>query len=697
MRSLIRAGAALLIAAEIAAQQPRMVGYSPAEAARQRMAESAAVARPNPLRAGIHARALAEAPHVAGTQAQSATRDYVIQEMRAMGLATEIREYLVWMPHPVEVRAWRINPVQQELDVSERAIAEDPTSAAYPRVLPIAGYGAAGDVTGEVVYANFGLMEDYAILDSAGVSVAGKIVIARYGRSFRGIKAREAEKRGAIGLFVYSDPADDGFTLGDPYPHGPMRPAQGVQRGSFMNGVGDPSTPGYPSVGDAPRLHADSMATPRIPIIPISHANAAELMRDLRGRDIPQSWQGGMSFRYHIGPGPVTARMRVVTDAATAALKPIWNTFGVIRGSEFPEELVILGAHRDAWGPGAADNVSGTTSVLEAARAVMEQVKAGWRPRRTLVFATWDAEEWGLIGSTEHVEEDSLRLLRGGVAYLNQDGVAQGPRFGAGGSPSLRAMLRDVLRTVPYPGDSTSVYQTWRNQLRVPAGTEPVMGDPGGGSDFAGFYNHLGIPHLDWGFSGPGGVYHSAYDSYWWMSRFGDPGFGRHAAAARIGTALIMRLANAEVLPYDYVEFARTMKRNLEAPLFSGAASSLTDLRSALTAFENAATAFAVTRDSALLRALPAATRARANQFLLGVERSLTRPSGLRNRPWYRNLIYAADHDNGYATMPFPSIGEAIRDGNAQVVASEITDLATRFRAAADQLDAARAALSGPR
>jgi N-acetylated-alpha-linked acidic dipeptidase len=674
-----------------------VIGYSPAEAARQRLAEAAAIARPDATRAEAHAKVLSERPHVAGTDAQDSTRDYVVSQMRAMGLQTEVRQYRVWLPHPTSVHAWRVSPGGLELDINEGAVSEDPTSSAWAQVLPIAGYGAAGDVTGPVVYVNYGLIEDYAVLDSLGVSVKGRIAIARYGRSFRGIKAREAEKRGAIGLFVYSDPADDGFVQGDPYPQGPMRPAQGVQRGSFMNGAGDPSTPGWPSTSNAPRVPLVDLQVPHIPIVPISHANAAELMRDLHGRDIPQPWQGGMSFRYHAGPGPVVARLRVDNDATTNGIKSIWDTFGVIRGTELPDELVVIGGHRDAWGPGAADNVSGTISVLEAARAVMEQVRAGWRPRRTMVFATWDAEEWGLIGSTEYVEDDSLRLSRGAVAYLNQDVAAQGPRFGGGGSPSLRSVLRDVVKTVPYPGDTASVYTVWRRQAGVADSTEPPMGDPGGGSDFAGFYNHLGIPHSEWGFGGAGGVYHSAYDSYWWMSRFGDPAFVRHATAARIGAAMMMRLANAEILPYDYVEFAQTMRRFVPtvdtALQRARSRASSAPLREAMDIFERSASAFALARDAALALPLAREVRVRANAALLGVERSLTRPTGLRTRPWYRNLVYAADENNGYATMVFPSVGEAIRTGDVELTRAEINDLSQRFRAAASKLDEARLAL----
>jgi len=431
--------------------------------------------------------------------------------------------------------------------------------------------------------------------------------------------------------------------------------------------------------------------------VPISYGNAAELLRGVRGARIPQGWQGGLPFRYHVGPGPVQARVQVTNDSQPR--KTIWDTFGIVRGSEFPDEVVVIGAHRDGWGPGAADNVSGTVSVLEAARAVAEQVKRGSRPKRTIVFATWDAEEWGLIGSTEYVEEDSLRLSRGGVAYLNQDVAAQGPRFGGGGSPSLRATLRDVARTVVDPGGKGSVYAVWRAQSGVADSAEPAMGDPGGGSDFAGFYNHLGIPHSEWGFGGPGGVYHSAYDSYRWMSTFGDTGFVYHAAAARIGAAMLLRLANADVLPYDYVEFARTMRRYVppvrQALAVKGDGSSVGSLDDAIGRMEQAALAFTRTRDSVLAAGeLPKAVKVRANQALLRVERSLTRPEGLRTRPWFRNLIYAADENNGYSNMVFPSINEAARAGDAALAAREIADLSARFAAATKALEDARRALA---
>jgi N-acetylated-alpha-linked acidic dipeptidase len=676
---------AMLVASRLDGQS--LSGYSINSSARELSVESDAVSRPSANDADAHSRFLSLQPHMAGTPAQARTRDYVISHMKSWGLETEVRSYKVWMPHPITTRVWRISPEPMELNLVEGPIAEDTTSVAYPQVTAFNGYGAAGDVSGDVVYVNYGLIEDYAQLDSMGVSVKGKIAVARYGRSYRGIKAREAEKHGAVGLLIYSDPADDGYTRGDVYPAGPMRPAHGIQRGSVMNPNGDPSTPGYPSTEGARRVPLARMEVPHIPVLPISYGNASELLRGLHGNSIPQPWEGGLPFRYHVGPGPVRARIAVTTDANTNPYKEIWDTFGVIRGSDFPDEIVMIGGHRDAWGPGAADNISGTISVLEAAHAIADQVKAGMRPRRTIVFATWDAEEWGLLGSTEFVEEDSLRLRNHAVAYLNQDDIAQGPNFSAGGSPSLRGILRDVAKHVPDPSKQGSVYDVWRKRANLAADSlEPQMGDPGGGSDFAGFYNHLGIPITDWGFGGPQGIYHSAYDSYHWMSKFGDPGFQYHATAAKIGAAMLLRIANADVLPYDYVEFARTMRR------FATQASqaitekhwnvSVDSLTRSINRMEDAASAFAGARDRALANQPSLSTLQRANAALLEVERQLTRPEGLATRPWFRNLIYASDENNGYATMVFPSVGEAIRAGDATAVTREVNDLATRFAAA---------------
>jgi N-acetylated-alpha-linked acidic dipeptidase len=689
------------LAPYVRARAQSLPGYAPTNAAAHRTLEASANAQPDAARSRALSRALSAETHVAGTPAQARTRDYVIAQMKAMGLETETRQYDVFIPHPTSVAVWRVSPRPKQLSLAEPPVAGDPTSK-LAQYLTVNGHSGVGDVTAEIVFVNYGLIEDYAQLDSLGISVKGRIAVARYGRSFRGIKAREAEKHGAVGLLIYSDPQDDGFVRGDVYPVGPMRNRDGVQRGSVMNGAGDPATPGYPSTPGAPRIDVSQMPIPHIPVVPISYGNASELLESLRGREALAGWQGGLPFRYHVGPGPVKVRMRVTDDRATRGTKPIYDTFGIVRGTEFPEEMVLVGGHRDGWGPGAADNVSGIVSVLEAARAVSEAIKAGNRPKRTIVFATWDAEEWGLIGSSEYVEDDSLRLMRGAVAYFNQDVAASGAQFGGGGSPSLRATLRDVARAVPNPNGKGSVYAEWRRASAVADTAEPAMGDPGGGSDFAGFYNHLGIPIAEWGFGGGGGVYHSQYDDFAFMSRFGDTSFAYHATAARIGAAMVLRMANADVLPYDYVEFARTMQRYL--PALDRALSAKrwsaqsSPIRDAIGRMEQEARAFASARDAALASGAPSRdTRRAVNAALLQVERSLARPQGLRTRPWYRNLIYVADEDNGYANMVFPSVNEAIRANDERLVVTEITDLAQRFDLATRALASARAAMGASR
>src|SRR5665213_3072448 len=462
-----------LATASIASAQattPPIVGFTSAGSQQQHALEAKAATLASPSSADALSRELSREPHMAGTPAQARTRDIFASELKKYGITPEIRTYSIYMPHPTSVHLYRVAPNATELSLSEGPIAGDTTSSSYPQILTFNGYGAAGDATGDVVYVNYGLIQDYKTLDSLGVSVKGKIAIARYGRSYRGIKAREAEKHGASALIIYSDPADDGFTTGDIYPEGPMRPWTGVQRGSVYNGNGDPTTPDYPSLPGAKRVPLDQTDLPRIPVIPASYKNAAELLKDVRGADIPRDWQGGLPFRYHVGPGPVRAHLVVTTDAATTPYKNIWDVLGTIRGSEYPDQLVIIGGHRDAWGPGTADNISGTVSVLEAARTISDLMKQGYRPKRTIIFASWDAEEWGLMGSTEFVEQDSARLSKDGAAYINFDEVATGPSLGASGSPSLRPFFRDVTKVVASPAGG-SVYDAWRKSDRITSDT----------------------------------------------------------------------------------------------------------------------------------------------------------------------------------------------------------------------------------
>jgi N-acetylated-alpha-linked acidic dipeptidase len=344
----------------------------------------------------------------------------------------------------------------------------------------------------------------------------------------------------------------------------------------------------------------------------------------------------------------------------------------------------VVGAHRDAWGPGATDNVSGTVSVLEIARAVSQLMRQGYRPKRTIIFASWDAEEWATIGSTEFAEQDSERLSRSGVAYFNQDMCAFGPDLSVSGSPSLRPLFRDITRHVSNPDGHGSVYDAWRAAAKLDADSlEPPIDDPGGGSDFAPFYNHLGIPITEWGFGGDEGIYHSAFDTYHWLSKFGDPGFRYHATAAQIGAMLLLRVANADILPYDYAEYARAMRvladtasKNIAARQWTVSTAQLT---AAIARMDSAARAFNIARDSALLHDIPGTRTKQVNTLLLQVERAFVRPTGLKGREWYRNVIYAADNDNGYSNIGFPTINEAVRAGDQVLTVHEIADLAHRF------------------
>ncbi len=560
--SLAAAAALVVIPAPAHAQEAVVTGFSPEAATRQRSLEWRVIETIRPAALDSMSYALTREPHVAGSEAQLRNAEWVTERTTSWGLESEIKTYHVFLPWPTEVELAMTAPEERRFELREAVLEDDPTSA-LPQFPWVNGYSGTGDVEAEVVYVNYGLHEDYAVLDSLGVSVEGKIVIARFGRSYRGIKSRLAEEHGAVGILIYSDPMDDGWFRGDVYPEGPWRHPTSVQRGSVMNGSGDPTTPGWASVEGARRVEPGSEGgfdLPGIPVIPISAATAEPILRALRGVELPdQSWQGALPFRYHVGPGGTRVRMKVADDRETNGFKEIWNTVAWVPGAERPDEWIIVGAHRDAWNAGASDNVSGTAAVLAAARTVAALARAGQPPRRTIAFATWDAEEWGLIGSVEWVEELAEELGAKAVAYLNQDGVAGGPHFGASAAPSLKSLIRDVARVVPDPAGGT-VYDRWRARM-IPEDTAEVpLGNLGGGSDFAPFYNHLGIPSAGWGFGGNGTQYHGAYDTYAWMAAHADPGFRYHATTAEITAITALRLANAERLPSHYVAPAQELR-----------------------------------------------------------------------------------------------------------------------------------------
>jgi N-acetylated-alpha-linked acidic dipeptidase len=674
-------------------------GFSPAQATRQITLEGRLLGAVDPAVSERHATALAAGAHVAGTPAQDSTASYVLREMARFGFDTARSFHRVYLPHHDSTVVAVVRPHQERLQLEEPPISGHADAAdLWPAMN---GYSGAGDVTAPVVYVNYGLAADYAALDSMGVSVRGRVVVARYGRSYRGIKAREAERNGAAALILYSDPADDGYVRGDVYPRGPMRHAEAVQRGSINNGRGDPSTPGWPSTRDARRIAEDSMEIVRIPVVPIGYANAAKILEPLGDASVPQAWQGGLPFRYHVGgDSTVMLRAAVWPERGERAYKTIVNTIATMRGTDFPDEVVIAGGHRDAWGAGSVDNVTGIVSLLDAARAIGSAARAGARPRRTVVLATWDAEEWGLLGSIEWVEQEAARRRRDAVVYLNQDVTAGGRDFGAGASAMLQPLIRAVAAAVPAPGDTGTVLTAWRRTQRLGDTASPRIGDLGGGSDFAGFYNHLGIPAASYGFGGPYGVYHSAYDNIDFVSRLADPGFLSHQASARVTALLIARIANADVVPFDAAELgaqiarlAVTAERRADT---AGVSADFPGLRAAADSLRAQGERFASARDSLLTAGPVRAARLRdANRLLRGVEQELTRPEGLVDRAWFRNLVFATGRDDGYGNVALPSVTEAVEDGDGERVMAEVTDLTGRVLAAARRVEAARRALTG--
>src|SRR6267378_2038545 len=542
-------------------------GFSTAGAVAERRWEEQFHAVPASASAREHLRRLTLEPHVAGTKEDYATAIYVRDQLRSYGLRAELKEYQVWLNYPntpgiIEL----ITPRRERLAVREAVVSADPTSS-NPRITPLFnGYSPSGDVTAPLVYANYGLPGDYDELKKAGVEVKGKIVIVRYGNSFRGVKAKVAEDHGAIGCIIYSDPADDGYMQGDVYPKGPWRPVASGQRGSvqfLFKYPGDPLTPGKPAKPGVPRLSLEEAYDdiPRIPVQPLGYDEARKLIEPLQGPVRPKGFQGGLPFPYHVGgTSDVTVHLKTDMDYQSRTL---WDVIARIDGAAEKDRWVIMGNHRDAWVFGAVDPNSGTAAMLETARGFGQLLKQGWKPKRTLILCSWDAEEYGLIGSTEWAEENADELQEKAVAYLNVDVAVSGPNFSASAVPSLWKLIRSVAREVKDPKTGKSIYQQWQDRARdqrpeAEQGLtqEARIGALGSGSDFTPFLQHLGVASTDMGFGGDYGVYHSAYGSFYWMAHFGDPTFGYHVATAQLWGSMAMRLAEADGLPFDYTDYA---------------------------------------------------------------------------------------------------------------------------------------------
>jgi N-acetylated-alpha-linked acidic dipeptidase len=675
-------------------------GFGVEESRRERRWEEQFRAVPNPAQAREHLRRLTIKPHVAGTPEDYATAIYVRDQLRASGLTADLKEYQVLLPYPKQPGIIEILGQRRErLKVHEPIVPEDPSSSSRKIIPLFNGYSASGDVSASLVYVNYGLPTDYEALKKINVDVAGKIVIARYGQSFRGVKAKVAEQNGAIGLIIYSDPADDGYMQGDVYPKGPWRPADSAQRGSvqyLFEYPGDPLTPGTPAIPGTPRLKMEEATNiPRIPVQPISYGDARRLLEPLRGPLRPRGFQGGLPFAYHVG-GTDDVRVRLKTEM-DYAVRTIWNVVARIEGSEEPDRWVILGNHRDAWTFGAVDPNSGTTAMLEVGRGFGQLLKAGWKPRRTIILCSWDGEEYGLIGSTEWVEEFAKELKEKAVAYINMDSAVSGANFGASSVPSLWKLVRATVRDIRDPKTSKTVYQAWQDRSReqrpdpeltdAAAGTdasiaEARIGALGSGSDYTPFLQHLGIPALDMGYGGDYGVYHSAYDSFYWMSKFGDPTFQYHVAAAQTWGTISLRLANSTGLPFDYTDYASQLRDFLTETTRTASRRKLADsfdskaLSDAINDFAEEAARIDKRRretvreiEETRVQGNDSHPRAvarmrRINDALIATERALTDARGLNGRAWYKHQIYAPGFYTGYAAQPLPDLRQAIDDRN---------------------------------
>ena len=666
------------------AAQPAVFGYT--DFSSQAKIEEKFLTVPDAKLAGEELKTLTAVPHLAATPEDRETAEYVAQKFRAAGLETEIVPYRVLMNQPKVVTVEAFNAAGQKLmsGPTRESVPGDPFEDNPRVVMPFNGSSGSGDVTGDVVYANYGRIEDFDHLAAQHIDLHGKIVLVRYGSNFRGVKVYIAEQRGAAGVLIYSDPQDDGYFKGDAYPMGPWRPDTGVQRGSvqyLFKYPGDPETPGVASTPDLPdssRISAEGNQ-PHIISIPISYKDASPILQALKGPSVPQNWQGALPFRYHLGAGGVKAHLVSQQDYQR---RTIWDVIGKVTGTEFPDEWVVAGNHRDAWVYGAVDPNSGTAAMLEAVHGIGELLQQGWKPKRTMIFGSWDAEEEGLIGSTEWVEQHA-KALENAVIYINVDVAVSGPDFSAAAVPSLKQFIREVTRSVSSPSGG-NVYDVWRNARtegnehrpsNAPPDGEARVGDLGSGSDFTPFLQHVGVPSTDIGSSGQYGVYHSVFDNYAWFTMNADPHFVYLQEMARVFGLEALRMADTDVLPYDYANYAREISSYLDT-----AKRKATDAKLGSIDFAPAqasANRFAAAAQKMRGRqAAPAGDAARLNLALRQVEAALVSSAGLPNRPWYRHTIYAPGEYTGYAAVVIPGVNEAIDAKDASRAAQQLGVLA---------------------
>ena len=699
----LRTGSAVLFFAAtglIPAQSPttpqQVFGFS--NFAQEARWDQAFMAVPDAKLAGEHLKELTKAPHWASSPEDYATAEYVASKFKAAGLETQIVPYRVLLNKPVRIEITATDaagkllmsgPTPEHVDPGEfggDAFQND------PRILPaFNGSSASGDITGDAVYANYGTLEDFKQLVKLGVDIRGKVVLVRYGGNFRGVKAYIAQQYGAAGVIIFSDPADDGYTRGDKYPRGPYRPDSAVQRGSVQFlplYPGDPETPGIASTPDLPDskriTDPAKMNQPSIPVNPLSYKDAAPILQALDGASVPHEWQGGLPFAYHLGgTGAVKVHMHLEQDYK---LRTIWDVIGTIEGTD-PEDKdawVVAGNHRDAWVYGAVDPNSGTAAMLETVHGLGALLKEGWKPKRRVVIGSWDAEEEGLMGSTEWAEDHANHLAHA-VAYFNTDVGVSGPNFNASAVPSLKEFVRDVTREVPSAKGTGTVYDQWQkdqsagrgrrgaapNPFSAPSNSSAAaegvrVGDLGSGSDYTPFIQHLGVPSTDIGSDGPYGVYHSVFDNYNWFIRNADPTFVFEQQQARVFGLEILHMADADVLPYNYRVYGHEVLDYLTAAQSRASAAKMNvNFDAALKAASRfqAAGERTYSRQAALTATGAASSNANAkalNVALRDAEEALLNEQGLPKRPWFKLTIYAPGEFTGYAAVVIPGVNEGV-------------------------------------
>ena len=692
--------------AAVESQPAAIFGFAPTSIAAQRALESRFQQLVDADRILDFHKEYAAKPHVAGSPRDRELAEWTRDRWREYGLEdVAITEHEVLLPYPEDVTVEMTAPKPWRASMKEEAIAGDEYTQADVG-LPYHAYSASGDVTAPVVYAGSGNPADYDWLRSKGIEIKGKIALVRYSvpYSYRGFKALTAQQRGAAGILIYSDPADDGFKKGKVYPDGPWGPDSHIQSGGIVFDFmvpGDPLTPGWASLPGAKRIAAsESVALPKIMSAPLSWKDAQVVLRALAGPEAPKAWQGAgipappqpvvsgfsrtsLTSPYRVGPGPATIRLRLRMDDR---VRPIWTVTGKIRGREEPESLVIAGNHRDAWMYGGVDPSSGSAALMELARTLGALAKTGARPRRTILLASWDAEEFTLTSSTEWGEQHERELRDHAVAYLNVDSAASGPNFGAAAVPALNRLIGEVAAEVRDPVARIPIVSAWRARAQKARGTLPTGGGGelvnnklGSGSDYTVFLNYLGIPIADLSFDGPYGVYHSVYDNHHWVARIGDPGFRYHAAMVRVWGLLALRLANADVLPLDYAAYAGRIRAFI-GDIDRRYATELAPAREAADRLVTAAAGAARDMEAALVDG----TSGAVNRRLIAAERAFLDPEGIPGRPWYRHQIYAPKFT--YAPELLPAVAEAVQNGNVADVARQVKRLAAALDRAAAAL-----------